>query len=170
MKYTLILSALVLAGCVTPSAQNMPANKVVPLIQTVATPDVEKAAKCMSVNGLPDPVCSPGAARTQDLNIICHQPAKQFRPTLYQQLKFKKEVMAEYGETDYHKVILDHVIPIEAGGDGFDLHNMFLQTIAASKRKDLVEHFIKRQICSGAMTAQDAQNAIAKNWKAVKVK
>lgn len=157
-------------------APTMPGNAILAVNTVDQNANIEAKpsgqAQCKSINGLPDPICSPGCARTQDTNIICHQPAGQFRPTKWQELAFKKKVMIEYGVplTDFKKWILDHVIPIEDGGDGFDLRNMFLQTIGESKKKDLVEHFLKRQICTGSMTAAAAQTAIATNWKTVKIK
>ena len=177
MKYLFLISILFI-GCSSNPA--MPGNAIEqPVVQLEAvkmTSNVEASqpqAKCKSVNGLPDPICSPGVARTQDVNIICHQPAGPFRPTMYQELAFKKQIMAMYGIANYqwHKWILDHVIAIQDGGDGFDLKNMFLQPKTGkwnSRKKDLAENLIHRRICSGQITPAAGQQQLATNWQLIK--
>lgn len=36
-----------------------------------------------------------------------------------------------------------------------------------SREKDIVEAYLRRQVCSGAMSLSDAQEAIRKDWYAV---
>ena len=142
-----------------------------PLIYILILAASGYAQQCRSVNGLPGRNCSPGVARTQDVQIICHGGStSQFRPDRFKSLKLKGIVMKEYGVTDWKAYTLDHLISIEIGGDGFDTRNMFMQTKAAARKKDLVENFLHREICSGRMTPAAAQTAIASNWKVIKVK
>jgi len=76
-----------------------------------------------------------------------------------------------FAESVIHLIFIPfQFVAIEDGGEGFDTKNMFLQTPAASRKKDLAENFIHRQICSGKMTAADGQKALATNWKGIKIK
>ncbi len=171
MKYLLLIFGL-FVGC-TPATS--PGDPVVPrsFVSTAANVEAGLQSPCKSVDGLPDPICSPGVARTQDVDVICHQPSAPFRPTKYQELKFKGQIMAMYGlkGQKWGKWILDHVIAVEDGGDGFDLKNMFPQPKTGrynSRKKDLAENLIHRRICSGQITAAAGQQQLATNWKLIK--
>ena len=83
----------------------------------------------------------------------------------------KDQAYAEYG-IQYHspgQYEVDHLIPLELGGSN-DIANLWPE--AASPKpgfheKDQVENYLHDQVCSGAMSLQDAQTQIATNWLAV---
>ncbi len=83
----------------------------------------------------------------------------------------QEQAYAEYG-IQYHSLgqyEVDHLIPLELGGLN-DISNLWPE--AASPKpgfheKDQVENYLHDQVCSGAMSLQDAQTQIATNWLAV---
>lgn len=58
--------------------------------------------------------------------------------------------------------VLDHRIPLSAGGAPLDPANLQLQAIAAGRAKDRVEGIAHRNICAGRMTLQQGQAVFAK--------
>lgn len=85
----------------------------------------------------------------------------------------KRAVMKAYGlpVSDLHLVEIDHLISLEIGGsnDAKNLWPQYYQAAAGqrdylgARDKDVVENWLKRQVCSGAMTLKVAQEAI-KTW------
>jgi hypothetical protein len=73
----------------------------------------------------------------------------------------KKEVMRRYGrpESDLHMVEIDHFVSLEIGGLN-DVTNLWPQPMEEARLKDVVETWLKRQVCSGKMSLHDAQKAI----------
>ncbi len=118
---------------------------------------------------LPDAACTPGSAMTTDLNVICGQSTRIRRRV---SRAVRLQVYAEYG-VSYPQPAgmyeVDHLIPLELGGSN-ELSNLWLE--AAEPRpgyheKDLVENWLHRQVCSGAMKVEDAQSQVATNWLGV---
>ena len=60
---------------------------------------------------------------------------------------------------------VDHLVPLELGGDPTDTRNIWPQPIAAAKQKDEVENELHDLVCSGRVSLRQAQSAIAKDWK-----
>jgi hypothetical protein len=73
----------------------------------------------------------------------------------------KQEVMRRYGqpESGLHSVEIDHFVSLEIGGLN-DVTNLWPQPMPEARKKDVVETWLKRQVCSGAMQLKDAQQAI----------
>lgn len=62
---------------------------------------------------------------------------------------------------------LDHLIPLELGGCPDCEANLWLELfepMPGAYEKDEVENYLHRQVCSGAMTLQEAQRQIAVDW------
>lgn len=59
---------------------------------------------------------------------------------------------------------LDHFIPISIGGDPRSTNNLWMQTLADAKRKDVLEINLHKQVCSGKLTLKQAQERML-NWK-----
>jgi hypothetical protein len=62
----------------------------------------------------------------------------------------------------------DHLVPLELGGDGRDPKNLWPEPHAGKNNsfdKDKVENYLRRQVCSGTMTAEAAQSGIANDWR-----
>ena len=84
--------------------------------------------------------------------------------------RLKRELMEEYnlpGEpSDYE---LDHDIPLELGGCGDCLTNLWMEPLThpGAHEKDRVENYLHRAVCDGQITLADAQMAIARDWYSV---
>jgi hypothetical protein len=131
-------------------------------------------AHCTSVNGLPDSKCTPGATNpdvTQD-NIkktICKPGfSKSIRPPVSYTEPLKKKLMESYGFTDsLSNYELDHLIPLEVGGNPYDAKNLWPQAHygqAKSLEKDKYESYLNKQVCSGKISLHEAQMEISTNW------
>jgi hypothetical protein len=173
MKRFYLLAALLcllISGCsgvsinvgTTPTAQ--------PSTSTTTTPHWGTQAKTSgcAVNGaLQDKDCTPGdilpnATKEQ----ICQSGyASSVRnvPT-----SVKNKVYAEYGITHHTagQYEVDHLVSLELGGSN-DISNLWPE--AASPKpgfheKDKVENYLHDQVCSGAVSLQQAQIEIATNW------
>lgn len=130
--------------------------------------------RCVSLNGLPDSTCTPGAKDPQvtQSNIkdtICKSGyTKTVRPPLSVTEKIKKQVMKNYGYTDSPKNYeLDHLIPLEIGGAPRDVKNLWPEPSSIKlnfHEKDKFENYLHAQVCSGKMNLFTAQNQIATNW------
>ena len=80
----------------------------------------------------------------------------------------KNKVYAEYGITSRAtgQYEVDHFVSLELGGSN-DISNLFPEPASPKPgfhEKDKVENYLHDQVCSGAMTLQTAQIAIATNW------
>jgi hypothetical protein len=84
--------------------------------------------------------------------------------------RLKRELMEENklpGEpSDYE---LDHVIPLELGGCGDCLTNLWMEPLThpGAHEKDRVENYLHRAVCDGQITLADAQMAVAQDWYSV---
>jgi hypothetical protein len=64
----------------------------------------------------------------------------------------------------------DHLISLELGGNPTDPKNLWPQPYApvpGARQKDLTENYLHKQVCSGAMSLQEAQRRISTDWYAV---
>ena len=123
---------------------------------------------------LPDPKCTPGtidSSVTQDniYSTICVSGyTKTVRPPVSITEPQKFESMKAYGVTDSpSNYEFDHLIPLEIGGAPDDMKNLWPEshhTTPNSYDKDTLENYLHKQVCSGAMDLQTAQNEIATNW------
>lgn len=145
----------------TPLASSSPSN-----VLGVRT----KTADCTALAGLPDKNCTPGAI-FQDVTkdqVCAPGYAKSVRnvPT-----QVKDEVYREYGITSHQpgEYEVDHLISLELGGSN-EIANLWPE--AAEPRpgfheKDQIENYLHDQVCSGAITLQQAQKEITNNWLTV---
>lgn len=126
-----------------------------------------KTSGCQAHDALPDSDCTPGAiiaSATKDQ--ICQSGyASSVRnvPT-----SEKDQAYAEYGITSHYsgEYEVDHLVSLELGGSN-DIANLWPE--AASPKpgfheKDKVENYLHDQVCSGAISLQQAQIEIATNW------
>jgi hypothetical protein len=139
------------------------------IVSIQAPPDSPHA--CRSEHGLPDPVCTPGVARTTNVDDICHGGGtKQYRPSssYTRSLKRQQLIAYEYADTNPADYEEDHLIPLEIGGSGSDPRNLWPEPREGkdnSLEKDKVENWLHHQICSGAVTPPEAQEGIRTNWR-----
>jgi len=93
---------------------------------------------------------------------------KSVRPPASYTSRLKREQMRDWGlpgtTADYEE---DHLISLELGGHPTDPRNLWPEAYEPSpgaREKDVVENYLHRQVCSGAITLDAAQNAIATDW------
>lgn len=127
----------------------------------------EKTSGCKANGALPDVACTPGdiipnVTKSQ----VCTSGYASSVRNVPQSLK--NRVYAAYGikshTTGQYEV--DHLVSLELGGSN-DISNLWPE--AASPKpgfheKDKVENYLNRQVCSGAISLQQAQVEIATNW------
>jgi hypothetical protein len=129
-----------------------------------------KTKNCKVNGSLPDTKCTPGAVMTTDLYIICYTSTKDRRNVssatsnqVYNEYNIIKPVN-NTGKNQKYEV--DHLIPLELGGSN-DIANLFPEAASPTpgfREKDKVENYLHEQVCSGAISIQEAQYGIAINW------
>src|SRR5258708_8623631 len=126
-----------------------------------------KSSGCVSTNALPDPACTPGAIFP---NVTKEQVCTSGYSSQVRDVSesLKENVYAEYGITSHQpgQYEVDHQISLELGGSN-DIANLWPEPAEPRPgfhEKDKVENYLHEQVCSGAMSLQDAQNLIAHNW------
>lgn len=144
---------------VAPSAPKV----VVPAESSV----VASGDKAGPYNLYPDPTLTPGGVLTTDVSQIC---TSGYTATVRNvSVSTKKQVYAEYGvsypqPTGANEV--DHFIPLEIGGSN-DIKNLWLEPASPTPgfhQKDQFENYEHAQICSGALTVQEAQRRMVTDW------
>lgn len=126
---------------------------------------------------------TPGAtdARVTQENIgetICTPDwvAKNMPPPSYMTPTKTKQIAA-YGYSTYaiENFDLDHLVPLELGGDPTALANLWPEPWEAkearlvprgwgAESKDVLEAYLRSAVCNGRMTLADARSAIAGDW------
>lgn len=153
----------------TPSTANTPSSQTsIPV--TGGVPQWGKQTKtsgCQASGGLQDKACTPGDVLPDATKEkICQSGyAQSVRnvPT-----SEKNAVYAEYGITSRSpgEYEVDHLVSLELGGSN-DISNLWPEAASPQPgfhEKDKVENYLHDQVCSGAMSLQDAQVQIASNW------
>jgi hypothetical protein len=159
-----------------------------------ALPDISAGAqkKCHARgNGeLPDPDCTPGVTnpnitQTNIKDNICKvgwhavnpytghdaKGTASLRPPTSYSGKLKAIQIKEYGlKKPIGSYEEDHLISLQLGGNPVDPRNLWPEFPKSINQKDVFEGFLKRQVCSGAITLAEAQSDIATDWKASWIK
>lgn len=126
---------------------------------------------------LPNPDLTPGETNpdiTQEniADTICNHhvwSTKSIRPPVSYTNKLKVKQIEEYGyeDTDPHSYEEDHLIPLTLGGNPRDPHNLWPEPWDGeygAHAKDKLEVKLNKLVCSGELTLEEAQHAIATNW------
>jgi uncharacterized protein YceK len=126
-----------------------------------------KTSGCLAHNGLQDSACTPGAIlSTGTKEAICKSGyAKSVRNVPDSE---KNQVYAEYGIMSHTpgQYEVDHLVSLELGGSN-DISNLWPELASPTPgfhEKDKVENYLHSQVCSGAISLQQAQIEIATNW------
>ena len=134
-------------------------------------PDKQTKFSDCQINGkYPDPACTPGAyiaSATRD-EICTSGYAKSVRDVKEEE---KKADYIEYDITHHTagEYEIDHFISLELGGSN-DISNLFPEAAEPKPgfhEKDKVENYLHDQVCSGAISLNEAQREIATDWYAV---
>jgi hypothetical protein len=106
---------------------------------------------------------------TRDLDVICHHATRDRR---HVEAPIHRLAFTQYGYS-YPQARgafeVDHLIPLELGGDNA-IENLWAEPASPKPgfhEKDKVENYLHKQVCSGVMTLEDAQKAIATDWLSV---
>jgi hypothetical protein len=127
-----------------------------------------------ATEGVPDPVRTPGSINPDVTQGNIHETicksnwTKTIRPPVSYTNRLKLKQMTELDLTgkasDYEE---DHLISLELGGHPTDPKNLWPEPWEGewgARKKDVIETYLKNQVCSGKMTLIDAQHFIATNW------
>lgn len=173
--------ALTITACVAPHKAPAPATPTAPVTQA----DVNRIWQIAQRIGPPDiypPAFATGATNpdiTQETiaQTICNPQwsTKSIRPpaSYTTQLKIKQLQQLAYADQNTKDFEEDHLISLELGGNPTDPANLWPEPYNASiadggaKNKDKVENYLHAQVCSGALTLQEAQQKIVNDWYAV---
>jgi hypothetical protein len=121
---------------------------------------------------LNDLTATPGAAGTMTVAQLC---AVSFHTGTVRNVpeSEKQAVCSIYGIARANctgaKYEIDHLISLELGGTN-DRSNLWPQPYApkpGAKEKDIVENWLHRQVCSGAVPLATAQQQISTDWYAI---
>lgn len=121
-----------------------------------------------AINGaLPDSACTPGAVFPNVTKEQICKPgyAKSVRNVPEAE---KAQVYAEYG-INHHKAgeyEVDHLVSLELGGSN-EIANLWPEAASPTPgfhQKDRYENYLHDQVCSGAISLEEAQRRIATNW------
>jgi hypothetical protein len=115
---------------------------------------------------LPDPTVTPGDVRAVTTAALC--PVAQTSQVRNVTPAEKRYAYGVYGATKKPGVCceVDHLVPLELGGSN-DQKNLWAQPYLptpGAHEKDVLENFLHRAVCSGAMTLRDAQDALRTDW------
>ncbi len=126
-----------------------------------------KDGGCVRRGPLPDPLCTPGKANPGvKATHIC---TPGFSKNLHGATdKTKRKVLQMYGETSGAGEI-DYLISLELGGstDASNLWPERAEPRPGLHEKNKAEEYLRRQVCQGHMTLEEAQRLIAADWMAV---
>lgn len=173
------LLCLLLSGCsgitvnldLTPTANTSNVNT--PTASTNASTTAPKwgtqakTAGCVVNGPLQDKECSPGDIFP---NVTKEQICKSGYASSVRNVptSVKNKVYAEY-DIAHHttgQYEVDHLVSLELGGSN-DISNLWPESASPKPgfhEKDKVENYLHSQVCSGAVSLQQAQIEIATNW------
>lgn len=125
---------------------------------------------CQGIGQLPDASCTPGSVdpavtEADTAQTICRTGyTSTVRPPEADTEKFKlDQAYPAYGVPSGTKTELDHLVPLELGGNN-DASNLWPESPASPNPKDDVEQALHDAVCSGQVNLAAAQRAIASDW------
>lgn len=135
---------------------------------------VVMVAAIACAQSMPDRKLTPGVAGNLTAKQLC-DPKFHTGTVRAVSEKEKREVYAEYGIEDHRGACakagceIDHLISLELGGSN-DIKNLWPEPYApapGAHQKDVVENYLHRQVCAGALSLDAAQHQISTDWYAV---
>jgi hypothetical protein len=179
MKSKTIVILLAMYSLTTGCANRSKTAPPPPLTSTASTPAAltlpppRPAGSCKSVNGFPDPTCTPGVfdprvtQSTINTTICVSGYTATVRPPVKYTDALKIQQIREYGYTDtsvadYEE---DHFIPLELGGAPSDPGNLWPEFPHSPNPKDSIENKLKKLVCANKLTLDKARQLIQTDWK-----
>ena len=115
----------------------------------------------------PDKECTPGAIfENVTTEQICVKGYSATVRNVPQSIKNKIYEMYGIPKDERKEYVIDHLISLQIGGTN-EIPNLFPQRstgIINSRTKDKIENYLKRQVCKGNITLQEAQGLIVEDW------
>ena len=126
-----------------------------------------KTSGCVSTNALPDSACTPGAIFPDATKEQICKPGYSSQVRNVPESE-KNDVYAEYSIVKHSagQYEVDHLISLELGGSN-EIANLWPEPAEPRPgfhEKDKVENYMHDQVCSGAISLQQAQAEIASDW------
>lgn len=147
----------------TPSAAIPTQSNVAALPNPGLTPGVASAD--VTPADITSTICVVGYTRGRRLD-----DGRTVRPPEAYTSSLKVQQIVQYGYTDKNPADYeeDHLIPLELGGDGYAVGNLWPEPYAGNgaRVKDQLENRMHQLVCSGQLGLRAAQQAIAGNWYA----
>jgi len=141
------------------------------LAQGYTAPDRRTAAQLIAAHVLPDPTKTPGVLNsaitpTMIKDTVCKSgwTATVRPPTSFTDKLRNADTPADHKPLDGE---LDHLISIEDGGAPADPRNLWWMIYAdhyGARVKDVLETKLKRLVCAGTITLDQARAALSPNW------
>jgi hypothetical protein len=179
LSLVLVVVLLLLAAGVALARSGPRSAEVPPRAPRPTTPPVltlgpsSKASGCQyrtGANGalLPDAACTPGAANpdlTREVLCAAGFSTRQYRHVTESQ---KRRAYTRYGIASHAagEYEVDHLLALEDGGANDDA-NLWPEPASPAPgfhQKDVVESYVHRQVCAGALDLAEAQRQIASDW------
>lgn len=146
-----------------------------PHITISPAPTVTATLKgCLYQDGKADRSCTPGAinpevTQADVMGTICVRGwTKTIRPPVSYTNNLKSIQLQRYGQPQQLALYEeDHLIPLELGGAPRNSDNLWPQLWngpSGAHTKDSEENLLHEQVCSGALTLDQAQQKIVADW------
>ncbi len=82
-----------------------------------------------------------------------------------QEIKRKRLMAAGEPTSDAKRYELDHITPLELGGNPIDPLNLQLQLWPEARQKDRVENCLREAVCAGKLLLNEARFMIWHDWR-----
>jgi len=161
----LLLAALAIAAVAGEGPMPLPAEAA------WTAPDGRTVPQLIAAHVLPDPAVTPGVlnpnvtpATIKATVCVAGWTATVRPPTSFTDKLRNADTPAGKSPLDGE---LDHLISIEDGGAPADPKNLWWMAygdLYGARVKDVLETKVKRLLCSGAITLDDARAALSPNW------
>jgi len=114
---------------------------------------------------LPDRRATPGHVRTDDVAVFCTPGTAAAARDV--SAATKRHVHARYAVDPDRRPCpchIDHLVPLSMGGSN-DLRNLWPLPVDQKRReKDVVESFLRRAVCGGAIDLERARQDLTADW------
>jgi hypothetical protein len=142
---------------------DLPYGEVPSIVMPTVTA-VPALACHLTDDGLPDPVCTPGAlnpnvTQANLAQTICLAGwTDTIRPPTSYTNRLKRQQLLAYGLIGaLDQFEEDHKVPLGSGGHPTDVRNLWPEPIRSARLKDALEVRAQRAICAGSLTLAEAQ-------------
>jgi hypothetical protein len=160
---------------ITPSVTIISSSYITPLPNFITSPTLTQVSSapyhlgCIIQGAYPDPTCTPGAIFNVTKAQICVSGYSSSVRAVSE--TEKNQVFAKYGITSHTsgQYEVDHFVSLELGGSN-DITNLWPEPaspVPGFHEKDKVENYLHQQVCSGALTLEQAQTLERLDWVAV---